>query len=135
MKKETSMFITACLCALTFVLASCEQDGPVETAGKKVDQSLQEAGKKIEKVGDTIQDKVDNAAGSVNDAAITGKVKAAIINDSLLKVLEIEVITSSGIVQLNGTVDTQESIDRAQEVASAVQDVKAVENNLVVKSY
>jgi hyperosmotically inducible protein len=99
-----------------------------------VDQSLEEAGKKIEKVGDAINDQVENAAGALDDSAITAKIKAAILDDSLLKVLEIEVITGAGVMQLNGTVNSQESIDRVEEIAAGVQGVKSVENNLVVKS-
>lgn len=133
MKKTTSLFYAVCISAVVFMLANCEQDGPVEKAGEKVDQTLEEAGKKVEKVGDAISDTVESAAAAFDDAAITGKIKAAIINDSLLKVLEIEVVTATGVVQLSGTVNSQESIDRAQEIASAVQGVKSVENNLVVK--
>lgn len=99
-----------------------------------MDQTLEEAGKKIEKVGDAINDQVENAAGALDDSAITAKIKAAILDDSLLKVLEIEVIIGAGVVQLNGTVNSQESIDRAEEIAAGVQGVKSVENNLVVKS-
>jgi len=134
MKKTTSLFYAVCLTALVFLIASCEQDGPVEKAGEKVDQTLEEAGKKIEKVGDAISKQVENTAVSIDDTAITAKIKAAILDDSQLKVLEIEVITEAGVVQLKGTVTSQESIDRATEIALAVQGVTSVENNLVVKS-
>ena len=134
MKKTTSLFYAVCLTALVFLLANCEQDGPVEKAGEKVDQTLEEAGKKIEKVGDAISDQAENAAGALDDSAITAKIKAAILEDSLLKVLEIEVITEAGAVQLNGTVTSHEGIDRAEEITAGVQGVKSVENNLVVKS-
>jgi hyperosmotically inducible periplasmic protein len=134
MKKTTSLFYAICLTALVLLLANCEQDGPVEKAGEKVDQTLEEAGKKIEKAGEAISDQAENAAGALDDSAITAKIKAAILEDSLLKVLEIEVITEAGAVQLNGMVTSQENIARAEEIAAGVQGVKSVENNLVVKS-
>jgi hyperosmotically inducible protein len=116
------------------VLTGCQQDGPAEKAGEKVDQTLEEAGKKIGKVGDVMTDKVVNTKASLDDAAITARIKAAIINDPLLKVSEIKVATAGGIVQLGGTVSSQKSIDRAQEIAIGIKDVKVVQNSLVVKS-
>ncbi|KJS00855.1 MAG: transporter [Desulfobulbaceae bacterium BRH_c16a] len=135
MKKAAHRFFTVVLCALVLVLTNCQQDGPAEKAGKNVDETLEEAGKKIEKVGDAINDKVENAAASLDDAAITARIKAAVISDSLLKVSEIEVATAGGVVQLNGTVNSQKSFDRANEIAGSVKDVKSVENSLVIKSY
>ena len=135
MKRTTIGFITIVMCTLVLMLTSCQQEGPAEKAGKKVDQTLEEAGKKIEKTGDTINKKVENAAASLEDAAITAKIKAAIINDPLLKVSEIEVVTANGVVQLSGTVNSQIGIDRAQEIATGVQNVTSVENSLAVKSY
>jgi hyperosmotically inducible protein len=135
MKKTTSRILTIIICALTLVLTNCQQDGPAEKAGKKVDETLEDAGKKIEKTGDMINEKVENTAAFLDDAAITAKIKAAIISDSLLKVSEIEVTTAGGVVQLNGTVNSQEGIDKATEIATSVKDVKSVENRLVIKSY
>ena len=135
MKKTTIGFFTIVMCTLVLMLTSCQQEGPAEKAGEKADQTIEEAGKKIEKTGDTINKKVENAAASLEDAAITAQIKAAIINDPLLKVSEIEVVTVNGVVQLSGTVNSQIGIDRAQEIATGVQNVTSVENSLAVKSY
>ena len=134
MKKTTIGFFTIVMCTLVLMLTSCQQEGPAEKAGKKADQTIEEAGKKIEKTGDAINNKVENAAASLEDAAITAQIKAAIINDPLLKVSEIEVVTVNGVVQLSGTVNSQISSDRAQEIATGVQNVTSVENSLAVKS-
>ena len=67
----------------------------------------------------------------LDDAAITAKVKADILNDPLLKVSQVEVTTTNGVVKLSGTVDSQESIDRAVEIARSHEDVKSVDNALV----
>lgn len=48
--------------ALLVALPGCEkQEGPMEQAGKKVDQGMENAGEQIEKAGDSTQDaaKVD----------------------------------------------------------------------------
>lgn len=43
-------------------LSGCQkEEGPVERAGKAVDNAVQNAGKKIEKAGEKIQDAADDA--------------------------------------------------------------------------
>jgi osmotically-inducible protein OsmY len=69
----------------------------------------------------------------VDDAAITTKVKAAILNEPTLKVFQINVETFKGEVQLSGFVDSAQSIKKAGDVARGVKGVKSVKNNLIVK--
>ena len=69
----------------------------------------------------------------VDDSAITTKVKAAIFNDSSLKVFQINVETFKGEVQLSGFVDSAKSVTKAGEVARGVKGVKSVKNSLIVK--
>src|SRR5512140_3081892 len=69
----------------------------------------------------------------IDDSAITTKVKAAIFDDPSLKVLQINVETFRGEVQLSGFVDSPQNIRRAGEVARGVQGVRSVKNDLIVK--
>ena len=69
----------------------------------------------------------------VDDSVITTKVKAEIIGDASLKVMEINVETYKGVVQLSGFVTSKEAITKAVAVASAVKGVKSVKNNMQVK--
>jgi len=69
----------------------------------------------------------------VDDTAITTKVKSAIFTDPALKVLQINVETFKGVVQLSGFVDSRESATKAAEVARSVKGVVEVKNDLVVK--
>lgn len=69
----------------------------------------------------------------VDDSAITTKVKAAIFADPALKVLQINVETFKGVVQLSGFVDSAQSVTKAGEVARRVEGVQEVKNDLVVK--
>ena len=69
----------------------------------------------------------------VDDSTITAKVKSAILGDPDLKVLQIEVKTFKGKVQLAGFVDRPIMIARAGEVARRVEGVAAVQNDLIVK--
>ncbi len=134
MNLANNKFLAVVACTFVLLLTGCQQEGAVEKAGKKVDQTVEQAGKKIEKTGDAVGNKVESAAAALDDAAITAKIKAEIINDPLLKVSEIEVTTVGGVVKLSGSVSSQASIDRAQAIARGVKDVKSVVNGLVVKA-
>jgi osmotically-inducible protein OsmY len=69
----------------------------------------------------------------VDDSVITGKVKAAIFNDSTLKVNEINVETFKGVVQLSGFVRSQADINQAVKVARGVAGVKSVKSDMRIK--
>ena len=69
----------------------------------------------------------------LDDSIITTKVKAAIFEEPSLKALQIEVETYKGVVQLSGFVDSSDNVHKAGEVASKIEGVKSVENDLKVK--
>ncbi|MFA6971991.1 MAG: BON domain-containing protein [Gallionella sp.] len=126
-------------------LAACDKPGPAETAGKKLDQTVDEAHEKISEAADKVSEGADkatekmgeqgNKAGMViNDAEITTKVKAAIFAEPGLKTLQISVDTVKGVVTLSGSVDTQQNSDSAKVLAGAVAGVHGVENRLMIKS-
>ena len=75
----------------------------------------------------------DSTGQYLDDSVVTAKVKAAIVEESTLKVFQINVTTYHGIVQLSGFVDKTENIDKASEVTGKVAGVKEVKNNLIVK--
>ncbi len=68
-----------------------------------------------------------------DDSVITTKVKAAILNESSLKLFQISVKTYQGVVKLSGFVDSVKKVKKAEEVAGNVGGVKGVKNELVVK--
>lgn len=70
---------------------------------------------------------------SIDDAAITAKVKAALLDDASLESNDISVETLNGRVQLSGFVDTSDSIARAEAAAKGVDGVTAVQNDLRLK--
>ncbi len=69
----------------------------------------------------------------IDDTVITTKVKAAILNEPMLKSAEINVETFKGVVQLSGFVSSSASIDKAIEVARGVAGVKSVKNSMHLK--
>lgn len=71
---------------------------------------------------------------TVDDATITGRVKAELLKAADVKGTDINVDTVNGTVTLKGTVETQADVDRAATVAKTVEGVKDVQNTLTVKS-
>jgi hyperosmotically inducible protein len=69
----------------------------------------------------------------VDDAAITSKVKSALLADSGLKSFDIGVETYKDVVQLSGFVNSEQVKTHAADVAAGVSGVRSVRNNLVVK--
>jgi hyperosmotically inducible periplasmic protein len=69
----------------------------------------------------------------IDDTVITTKVKTALLADSDIKGLDVNVATSKGVVTLNGAVNNQAQIDRAAKIASGVEGVGSVANNLTIK--
>lgn len=69
----------------------------------------------------------------VDDAAITTKVKQAILADPALHVFQIGAETYKNTVQLSGFVDSPQARTHAGDVAASVPGVKTVHNNLIVR--
>ena len=137
------VLVITCLSAV-LGLAGCQQEGTAEKAGKKIDraaenaeqkieQTTEKAGEKIEGAKKSVIDKTQTAGEYIDDSVITMKVKTAILNDPILNASHIEVTTVNGVVKLSGTVDSEQSIGRAMEVANSQKNVKSVQNALVVK--
>lgn len=73
------------------------------------------------------------AGEAVDDAVVTAKVKARLIDDEVTKAYQINVDTFKGTVQLSGSVDSEEARTRATELAKNVGGVKDVKNSLQVR--
>ena len=69
----------------------------------------------------------------VDDATISTKVRAAILQDPDVKISEIKVTTYKGVVQLSGFVDSQQMVTKAGQDARGVAGVTDVKNDLIVR--
>lgn len=70
----------------------------------------------------------------MDDASISTRIRTAVITDPNLKLSQIDVETMQGTVQLSGFVDNAEAKRRAEDLARRESGVKAVRNNLVLRS-
>jgi len=118
-------------------LAACDDRPSAESIGEEAGRAATEAGKSIDQMAKDVERNVDKAtaatAAAVDDAAITAKVKTAMLREPGLSAVEIGVDTKGGVVLLSGTVDTERDRKRAEELAASIPSVKEVENRLVVK--
>ncbi len=106
--------LTVVMWVFVLLLTSCQQEGSAEKAGTPIEE---------------------NVAAALDDFAITAKIKGEFLNEPLLKIAQLEVTTTGGVVKLSGFVNSQKSIDRAQEIARSIKEVKSIENSLLVKGY
>ena len=75
---------------------------------------------------------LENRGEYLEDAALTSKVAAAILDEPRLRDSTIRVMTYGNIVQLTGEVESLRDAYRAEDVALSVSGVRRVDNDLVV---
>jgi hyperosmotically inducible periplasmic protein len=154
MNIKPALLVAALVAAV--VTVGCEQRGPSDTVGKRMDQApgkmeaqnappgggaASDSGKmaspgsqavdKMAAQGEKAADKIGSAA---DDAAITAKVKAAILAEPGLKSLQINVDSKGGTVTLSGNVASDNLRDRAKQIAMSTEGVKNVVDNLTIKA-
>jgi osmotically-inducible protein OsmY len=84
----------------------------------------------VSALGCASQSEPQSPGAYMDDSWITTKVKTAILNEPSLKVMQINVETYKGVVQLSGFVDSAASQAKAVEIARSVQGVTSVKNDL-----
>ncbi len=134
---------TLALAAAAAMAAGCNRTDDGRTAGQKLDSAVakadaqgdrmaadaRSAGKDVSRqVGQASNEVVDK----VKDAAITSEVNAKLIADSQLSALHIDVDTVNGRVTLNGTAPNAAAKEHATALATRIDGVVAVDNQLVV---
>jgi len=116
---------------------ACVKDAKAAEARAKADAKAQmktaDAGKPAKEMSSASTSKKQSPGEYVDDAVITTKVKAAVLEEPSLKSAEINVETSKGRVQLSGFVRSRADINKAVEVARGVKGVKSVKNDMIVK--
>jgi osmotically-inducible protein OsmY len=87
----------------------------------------------VSALGCASQSEPQSPGAYMDDSWITTKVKTAIFNEPSLKVMQINVETYKGVVQLSGLVDSAASQAKAVEIARSVQGVTSVKNDLQLR--
>lgn len=129
--------------ALAAALTACGKQNDDRTAGQKLDGAIAEAkqagqeakvdaGRAMDRAEDKARQAAAATAEAVTDAAIVTKINAALVADDKLKATKIDVKAQDGHVTLIGTAPDAASQARAKTLASAVDGVRSVDNQLVV---
>lgn len=111
----------------------------LEKSEDRVEQNADKAKDRVEQVEESKKEKVEDMKDSSNpsyldDTMITTKVKAALVADPILGASDIEVTTNQGVVQLSGTVNSDQGLTKAMEIARSQDKVKDVQSSLVVNA-
>ena len=94
-------------------VASVDNDLKTPSVASKIEKKTKHAAKSTKRV--------------VSDSWITTKVKSSLLADSITKGFEINVKTVNKNVVLSGTVDTQASVDQAENLAKKIDGVTSVD--------
>ena len=113
------------LAAGTLLTVGCDQRAPAGSTTAKMDRA--------DKIENKVSNAADKTAAVADDAAITAKVKAAILAEPGLKTLQINVDTNGATVTLSGSVDNADLRERAKQIASSTSGVKGVVDQLTIK--
>lgn len=101
----------------------------VERGAENTAEATREAGRELKAA---TQNAADQATDKVADAVITTSVNAELAKDPDLSAMSIDVDTDAGRVALKGTAPDEATKQRATQLASSVDGVKSVDNQLVV---
>jgi hyperosmotically inducible periplasmic protein len=152
LKSHRVAIIGAALVALGF--AGCSRRDDSQTAGQKVDSAIakidekadaakteikreveqvkESAGQAVTDVKQATSGAAQTAATALQDTAITAGIKAKLAMDPDLKTLDIHVETTAGRALLRGTAPNAAAQSRATQLATAVDGVISVDNQLTV---
>ncbi|HET7791759.1 MAG TPA: BON domain-containing protein [Rhizobacter sp.] len=136
---------TLCALAAALALGACQRTDDGRTVGQKTDSAMASAEQKAGEIKQDMKQEtaeakndinraVDKAGDKMKDASITTAVNAELARDSELSALRINVDTSQGRVVLHGTAPNDAARQRATTLASRVDGVVSVDNQLSVGS-
>ncbi len=118
--------VAALMLGAVALTAGCDRPA-TETVGQKIDRSA-------DKVASATDRAANRMTAAVDAAAITAKVKSAVIAEPGLKALQIDVDTHDAVVTLSGTIDNDIMKTRAIQIAQNVDGVRSVVDNLEIKA-
>ncbi len=99
-------------------------------AGQEMRESGSAAGQALKNAGQSIEHAYHATADEAHDAALTTKVKAALLKDPETRTFTIHVRSDHGRVTLAGTVDSPATAAHAEQLVAAVTGVQSVNSRL-----
>lgn len=121
----TGAYLAAVSIGLACVAVGCRQEPPKSTVELPI--ARPEVANRESQASGT------QAKGAAPDAFVAARVKAELLKESEGRAIEIEVESRDGRVRLSGLAPSHSDIDRAVEVARAVDGVNAVSEEVAIK--
>jgi hypothetical protein len=142
---KTTATTALCTLAAALALGACGRNDSDRTAGQKMDTAVASAEHKADEIKSDVKQEareaqqgmsraVDAAGDKMKDASITTAINAALARDAELSALHINVDTNGGRVVLHGTAPNDASRARATTLASRIDGVTTVDNQLTVSN-
>lgn len=103
----------------------------VETPSPSIDTAA--ARERGAEIGERAARAVATAGASIDEGALTAKIKAKMVLDDLVKARAIDVTTTGSTVTLSGTVHSRAEQERAVALARETEGVRQVTDRLVVR--
>jgi len=107
-------------------------DMPFNDARQTLVATANEANKTGEQVDNTARETLAPTSRAVDDTVLAAKVTAALIGARSLDASKINVGATDGVVTLTGTTETATKRDFAERLASSVEGVAAVRNEIQI---
>jgi len=131
---RSNVFMAVAAAAALLSVGGCDRQEP-KSFSQKGDQSFsQKADQSAAKLADKTGEAATNVAMAGDDAAITAKVRTALLAEPSLKSFDINVDTKDAMVTLSGNVGTNDLRDRAKQISSSTAGVNGVIDNLILKT-
>lgn len=125
--------IALCAAVLTTLgLTACDRNDK-QTVGQGLDKAIDKAKDQGEAAKVASQDAAKSMASAASDAGVTVKVNAALMADTRLKVMQVNVDTRDGRVTLTGVAPDAGARDKTTALVRAIEGVVDVDNQLGVE--
>jgi hyperosmotically inducible protein len=116
----------------TLGLTACDRSDN-QTVGQGLDNAIDKAKEQGEAAKVATEDATKSMAAAASDAGITVKVNGALMADTRLKVMQVNVDTQGGRVTLTGAAPDAEARDKTTALVKAIEGVVDVDNQLRVE--
>lgn len=116
------------------ILAGITVFGCSPEAKEDMSQAGDSASKAVEKTGDAVATEAEGVKQASADSMMTGKVRSAITTASDLKIEDLDVDTTNGVITLHGVAESSDAKENAGKIAELQGgDDYKIDNQISVK--
>ena len=117
----------------TLGLTACDRNDK-QTVGQGLDKAIEKAKDQGQAAKVAGEDAAKSMAAAAADASITVKVNGALMADTRLKVMQVNVDTRDGRVTLSGVAPDAQARDKTTALVKAIEGVVDVDNQLRIET-